>query len=257
MGWCVPMKNANCDNAMKIFAAVIEKARKPEKLNTDRGSELVCGKFEQFLKKKKIKHYLSFSLRKCPIVERFNLTIQNLLYRMMSANHTYKWTSLLENALKIYRSRRHRTIKMAPQEADKPENEDSVRANLLEFFHDRGIKRNNPKFSINDTVRISRHRNAFHRGYNQENTEEYFIITKIDNSLPGEVRYQIKDSSNEEIVGSHFENELVRYNPSEFFDIQVIGEKGKGRSKKYLITYVGYPKKFNEWVSGQKLKKLQ
>ena len=199
---------------------------------------------------------MAYSLRKAPIVERFNLTIQNLLYKMMASNHTYNWTDLLENASNIYRNRKHKTIKMAPKLADNPENEDVVRSNLLNFFHNRGIKWNQPKFKIGDTVRINRKKSAFHRGYNEENTEEYFIITSVNNSLPGEVRYEIKDSVNEPIIGSHFENELVAYKPSEFFDIQIIKERGKGKTKRFLITYIGYPAKFNEWVTAAKLKKL-
>ena len=83
---------------------------------------------------------MAYSLRKAPIVERFNLTIQNLLYKMIASNHTYNWTDLLENASNIYRNRKHKTIKMASKLADNPENEDVVRSNLLNFFHNRGIK---------------------------------------------------------------------------------------------------------------------
>ena len=108
------MKRANCESAMKIFSNIIEQWEQPKRLNTDRGSELICKKFQDFLKRKKIRHYLAYSLRKAPIVERFNLTIQNLLYRMMAANHTYNWTTLLERALNIYKNRKHRTIKMPP-----------------------------------------------------------------------------------------------------------------------------------------------
>jgi hypothetical protein len=256
MAWCIPMKQANCQTAMQIFADVIEKWGAPSKLNSDRGSELICKKFQDFLKKKKIKHYVAYSLRKCAIVERFNLTIQNLLYRMMAKNHTYNWTNFLEQALHIYRNRRHKTVKMSPKLADTKENEVAVRSNLIDFFHNRGIKKNLPKFKINDTVRINRHKNAFNRGYNEDNTEEYFIITNVDNNLPGEVRYKLKDSGDEPIIGSHFENELVAYKPSIYFDIQVIDEKGKGRAKRFLIAYVGYPAKFNEWVTEDRLKKL-
>ena len=69
---------------LECFQDILSKCgNPPERLNTDRGSELICKRFRQFLKDQDIHHYLSYSIRKCPVVERFNLTLQNLLYRIM------------------------------------------------------------------------------------------------------------------------------------------------------------------------------
>ena len=38
-------------------------------------------------------------------------------------------------------------------------------------------------------------------------------------------RYKLKDYSEEEVTGSFFEDELVRYNPSEFYDVKVIKKR--------------------------------
>ena len=40
-----------------------------------------------------IVHYFSTSDRKCAVVERFNLTIQQLLYKLMTNYNTYAWTN--------------------------------------------------------------------------------------------------------------------------------------------------------------------
>ncbi len=257
MAWCAPMKKNDCDTALKIFKLIVERAGKPRKLNTDKGSEMKCAKFNRFLNINNIFRYYTYSQRKAAIVERFNLTIQNILYRQMSKNRSYKWTNFLTTALKIYRSRYHRTIKMTPQQAEQPENESKVRQNLLEFFQKRGIKKKIPKFKIGDKVRISRIRQSFARGYQEENTGEFFIITSVNNLLPGEVRYNLKDFASEPITGAFFENELTLYYPSEFFDINIIKTKGVGKKKLYYIHYVDYPKKFDEWISAEKMKKLK
>ena len=69
------MKENKCAVVMECFKDILRKCGdKPERLNSDRGSELVC---------KKMHHYLNYSLRKCPIVDHFNLTFQRLLYKMM------------------------------------------------------------------------------------------------------------------------------------------------------------------------------
>ena len=91
MAWVYPMKENKCAVVMECFKDILQKCgEKPERLNTDRGSELICKKFTIFLKENKIHHYLSYSLRKCPVVERFNLTLQRLLYKMMKQNNTYE-----------------------------------------------------------------------------------------------------------------------------------------------------------------------
>ena len=80
--------------------------------NTDRGSELICKNIKTFLKENNIHHYLSYCIRKCPVVERFNLTIQTLLYKIMAKNNSYVWTKFIDHVMKIYLNRKHRTIKM-------------------------------------------------------------------------------------------------------------------------------------------------
>ena len=118
--WVYPLKQNTCKNIMNCFQDILSKCgEQPERLNTDRGSEMICKSFRDYLKQKQIHHYLSYSLRKCPVIERFNLTIQNLLYRIMAQNRSYKWTKFLDNAMEIYLNRKHRTIKMSPIEGDK------------------------------------------------------------------------------------------------------------------------------------------
>ena len=54
-----------------------------------------------------------------------------------------------------------------------------------------------------------------------------------------------------------FENELVPFEGMEFHRIKVIDSKGKGKNKKYLVHYLGWPEKFNEWVPEERLKDIQ
>ena len=124
MAWVYPLKANTCQNVMNSFKDILEKCGKiPERLNTDRGSEMICKQFEDFLKINKIHHYLSYSLRKCPVVERFNLTIQTLLYKIMAQKKSLRWVDFLDHAMKIYLNRKHRTIGMSPVEGDKDKNE--------------------------------------------------------------------------------------------------------------------------------------
>ena len=257
MAWVFPLKSNNCDSIMKCFKSILEICGdKPERLNSDRGSELICKKFKTYLSELNIYHYLSYSLRKCPIIERFNLTIQNLLYRMMAKNRNLKWTNYISDAMKIYLNRKHRTIGIAPIAAELEENQVIVRKNLLKFFHKSGLKKQKPKFAKNDTVRIWSQRRTFQRGYDENFSIEYFKILEVKNNLPVP-RYILQDSKGETIIGSFFEDELVKFIPSDEFDIKILKERKKGKKKEYLVHYIGYPNSMDEWISQNKLINLK
>ena len=196
------------NHVMNCFKDILDKCGKPpQRLNSDRGSELICKKFENFLKENNIFHYLSYSVRKCPIVERFNLSFQNILYKIMAHNRTLIWFQYIEQAMDIYLKREHSTIGMSPLEAEKEENSVQVRKNLLSFFHKRGLRRRKAKFNVNDTVRIWKKRGTFQRGYDENFSREYFRIQEVKTNLPVP-RYVLVDSKGEMIRGAFFEDEL-------------------------------------------------
>ena len=256
MAWVYPMKANTCDNVMNCFKDILDKCGKPpQRLNSDRGSELICKKFENFLKENNIFHYLSYSVRKCPIVERFNLSFQNILYKIMAHNRTLIWFQYIEQAMDIYLKREHSTIGMSPLEAEKEENSVQVRKNLLSFFHKRGLRRRKPKFKVNDTVRIWKKRGTFQRGYDENFSREYFRIQEVKTNLPVP-RYVLADSKGEVIKGAFFGEELVKFQPTDTFEIQVLQTRGVGQRTEYLVHYIGYPKHMDEWISKKKLVKL-
>ena len=54
MAWVYPLKANTCQNVMNSFKDILEKCgRKPIRLNTDRGSEMICKKMRGILKKRK------------------------------------------------------------------------------------------------------------------------------------------------------------------------------------------------------------
>ena len=256
MAWVYPMKENKCAVVMECFKDILSKCGdKPERLNTDRGSELICKKFASFLKEKNIHHYLSYSLRKCPVVERFNLTIQRLLYKIMKHNNSYQWTKFIDQAMKIYLNRKHRTIKMSPLEAEKDENESIVRRTYWLRYLKAGEKKKKPKFSVGDSVRIFKERGTFHRGYMEDFTEEIFTISNVLTNLPVP-RYQLKEYNGDVVVGSFFEDELVRYDTPEFYQIEIIKTRGKGKKKEYLVHYKGWPNTYDEWKTANEMKHM-
>ena len=86
-------------------------------------------------------------------------------------------------------------------------------------------------------------------------TTEIFTINKVLNNLPVP-RYKLNEYNGDEVVGSFFEDELVKYNPPEFYEIDVIKTKGKGKKKQYLVHYRGWPSIYDEWKKESEMKQL-
>ena len=254
MAWVYPIRDKKCETVLLCFKDILKKCgKKPERVQTDRGTEFICKTFEKYFKDEMIFHYLSYSDRKCPVVERFNLTIQQLIYKIMEYKSTNRWIDCIEQAMKIYLSRKHSTIKMSPLEAEKPINESKVRQNLTIFFSKNSrLKPQKQKFQVGDKVRVWRYHRTFKRGYDKNFTDEYFTIHKVLKNLPV-LRYQLKDFKNDKIVGNYLQEELVLFTPKDFYKINIIGEKGSGKNKKLLINWDGWPDSYNQWIAASEV----
>ena len=173
----------------------------------------------------------------------------------MKQNNSHEWTKFVDPAMKIYLNRKHRTIKMSPLEAEKDENESEVRRTFYLRYIKAGEKKRKPKFFLGDSVRIFNERGTFHRGYMEDFSEEIFIVSKVLTNLPVP-RYKLKEYNGEEIVGSFFEDELVRYDLPEFYEIDIINSRGKGKKKEHLVHYRGWPAAYDEWKLASELKQM-
>ena len=87
--------------------------------------------------------------------------------------------------------------------------------------------------------------------------QKKFKVTKvIQHDVPV---YEIKDLNDEIIDGHFYEAELLKviFNPNAEFKIdKIIQSKGKGISKKLLVSWKGYPPAFNSWILAKDLKLL-
>ena len=145
-----------------------------------------------------------------------------------------------------YNNTHHRSIGMTPNKVN-GDNEDVVRARLYPLKP----KSYKWKYVVGDRVRISMQRQPFRKGYLGDWSEEIF---KIKTRLPtSPVTYELKDLAGEPIKGKFYEMELQKVikTDDERFDIDRIVKTGKRNGKiQYLVSWKGYPSKFNSWVDG-------
>ena len=94
-GWIVPLKDEKTKSVSTAFDEIFKKAkRKPTMFWTDKGSEFLGS---DFLKKNKIKLYHTENEEKSSIVERWNKTMKNRMWKMFSANNNTVYWDKLDN----------------------------------------------------------------------------------------------------------------------------------------------------------------
>ena len=107
-------------------------------------------------------------------------------------------------------------------------------------------KSNAPKFKVGDTVRISKFKHVFSRGYHPSWTGEVFKVHEVKDTKP--VTYILKDENDELIKGGFYEPELLKTKyPGVYLVEKVIRKKGDQLSFKWL----GYPTSYNSWINAK------
>ena len=150
----------------------ILKERRPSKTWVDRGREFYNNHVQKL-----VDLYSTENEEKLCVIERFNRTIKNKMFKYFSANNTRKYVDVLDLLVDKYNNTIRSSTKITPKEESRKENENKVWINLYPAF---GGKTLTPKFSIGDNVRITKKQNLFDKGYTQRWTEEVFKISKIN-----------------------------------------------------------------------------
>ena len=176
--------------------------------------------------------YSTYNEEKSVIAERFIRTLKNKIYKHMTAISKNVYFHVLNGIVDEYNNTYHRTIKMKPTD---------VKSDSFAKYN-RESNKKDPKFKVNDHVRISKFKSTFAKGYAPNWSEEIFVIKKIKNTVPW--TYVIIDLNGEEIVGTFYEKELQKTNQKEFRIEKVIKRKGN----KLYVKWKGYNNYFNTWI---------
>lgn len=242
------LKNKSADSVLQGFKETLEYVgEKPKSLYVDRGTEYTNKKFKKFCKDSNIKLSFSYSDTKACFAERSQRSLQDILYRMLEANQTYKFIPLIRDVVKIYNNRVNRITGFAPNKAYLPENSLKVRTNLEKYYSRALSKRKKPRFKKGDTVRVSLKKKAFDKGYFAKFTEEVFTIKEVLTNLP-QPRYIIETSEKETIKGTFYERELTLARHSVFKIEKILRERRKNGKKQYFVKWMNYPDSQNSWV---------
>ena len=173
--WAIPLKNKYSQTITNEFSNIITiSKRKPNKLESDRGTEFYNSIFQNFLKSKNIHHYSRFTDKGPSIAERVIRTIRNLLKKPVFEKGNAYWLSELPSVIKQYNNTIHHSTKMTPIQASKKSNQKLVYNNL----RDDRVKRQ-PKFKLGQLVRTADIKRVFSKGDSTNYSYKLYTITEV------------------------------------------------------------------------------
>ena len=170
--------------------------------------------------------------RKSVVAERFIRTLKTKIYKYMTLVSKNVYINKLDGIVGEYNNTYRRTIEMKP--VDVKDN------TYIDFKKEANYK--NPKFKVDDHVRISKYNNIFAKGYTPKWLEDVFVVSKIKNAVLW--TYVINDLNGEEIIGTFYEKELQKTNQQEFRIEKVI----KRKFEKLYVKWKVYDNSFNSWI---------
>tara|TARA_Y100000296_G_C5083154_1_gene210989 strand:- start:265 stop:807 length:543 start_codon:yes stop_codon:yes gene_type:complete len=179
------------------------------------------------------------------------------MWKYFSANNTNRYIDILEKLIEKYNDTKHRTIGCTPRIARQPSSYERVFKKLYEKQSKERRQNIIPHFQIGDTVRISKKKKTFEKGFTPNWTEELFTIRKVKETKPP--TYTIQDFNGDPIEGSFYGAELQKSTQDVYRIDKVLKQRTRKSDgeKEALVKWKGYDNKFNSWVPLKDLQKLK
>ena len=104
---------------MKKAFRKLFKNGKPKNLWVDKGSEFYNKDVKKFLKDNKVNMYSTYGDSKSAVVERFNRTLKEKMWKKFTERQTRVWIDMIDDLVGNYFNTMHSTIGFKPNEAHK------------------------------------------------------------------------------------------------------------------------------------------
>ena len=243
--YVLPLQNKNGNTLLDAFQNLFASGFKTLSLQTDRGKEFINKKVQRFLKDQRVHFFTTQNDDiKASIVERFNRTLKDRMFRYLTHNETNRYIDILPDLVESYNNTYHRSIKMAPSNVDKTNKEEVWQTLYGNFTNE------TPKilFREGDRVRISKVKKTFEKGYLPSWTGEMFTIYDVQRKTTPPV-YRLKDDNGEVLEGTFYQQELQKIAHKEVYRVsRILKERQIRGQKQYLVEWFGYPASFNSWI---------
>ena len=255
-GWAIPLKKKTGSEMVEVFTQLWDSGEKPPKfLWTDKGREFDNAQMKALLKSRNVHLYWTENEEKSAIVERWNRTIKQWMWKYFTNHRTGVYINILPQLIERYNNTYHRSIKCTPSDARKPSNHQHVFNALYGGTNkiDKKLEKL-PKFHVGDQVRITKKKKHFEKGYTNNWTEEVFTITEVKDTYP--YTYKLKDTRGEKVIGTFYETELQLTKQTAFRIEKIIKRRTTKEGRKEIyVKWLGYSKDFNQWIPAEDIEK--
>ena len=146
----------------------------PLLLQTDKGGELKSNQFKAFCVKNKVKLIQNQTSYHCALIERFQRSMQRIIYQYCTDKSTYKFYDKLPLLLKTYNCRPNRSLghQISPEMAESGNHDRKISEAKSKYLA--SFKRKSPKYKVNDFVRIRSEREKFYKSYRPTFNDEMY-----------------------------------------------------------------------------------
>lgn len=131
------------------------------------------------------------------MIERFNRTLKQMLFKYFDKEQTFKWYDVLPKFINNYNNSYHSTIEMNPSKVNINEkNRDKVERTYEFKLHDSSITNSN-QFEIGDNVRLKLNLGQFDKKYKQRFSQDIYTVVMKYAGREGYIydTYRIKDKN--------------------------------------------------------------
>lgn len=171
-----------CADAMREIMHDMADSHKIRRMVMDDGNEW-RGDFARLLNEKGIEKVVA--RRHATVVERVQRTLKGLLARHLGEWETADHVTAFPLVVHAYNNRYHRTIRMSPVAAERPENALAVREAFQLFWQEHeGRRKLKPRFAVGDLVRVQLARNTWQRSFQPTFGPEIFMVSRVFRKMP-------------------------------------------------------------------------
>ena len=254
----IPIKNKTKESilvGLKTFFKIKDNYRY-SRIYSDKESGLYSHLIQNFLTKIKKKVYTNTSQeRKNALSEIFIRNLKRKMYKYMTHYNTNTYINALTDIVSSINNSSNRSFKdrsLTPKKLHEIKDKVFLQNQFKKMFYINEEKgKNDQSFGINDIVRIPRSeytQSIFFKKYKILNSEELFRIIEIKKDRFPHL-YILEDLGKERIHGSFYEKELIKSSLKNIYPIKILKTRFIKNSRQFYVTWLGYPSKFDEWIS--------
>lgn len=168
------------------------------------------------------------------------------------------YIDVMKDIMSSYNDRRHRMIRMSPNQAEHLENGDAVRASMSIYykkFDDAANRRKKrklkPRFAAGDWVRVQKTRSKFFRSFHETYGRTVYQVAEALTNLPS-VMYTLRDLDGLLMDDKYYQSELQAVALMPFKIAHVFRNRRRQNpttgEREYLVRWEGLPDSHNSYV---------